>query len=49
MSYVYPDARDQRRIANSNSKTLLQNWVEEVRLICCDYLFFGNKNFNFEL
>ena len=30
MAYVYPDARDLRRISNSDSKTLLQNWVEEV-------------------
>jgi hypothetical protein len=30
MSMVYPNAQDQRRINNSDAKTLLQNWVEEV-------------------
>jgi hypothetical protein len=39
MAYVYPDARDPRRIANSNSKTLLQNWVEEVNLILFGIFF----------
>jgi hypothetical protein len=37
MAYSYPDTRDQRRIANSDSKTLLQNWVEEV----CDAFLFA--------
>ena len=32
MSNFYPDTRDQRRIYNSDAKTLLQNWVEEVSL-----------------
>ena len=30
MSSFYPDTHDQRRIYNSDAKTLLQNWVEEV-------------------
>ena len=32
MSIIYPDTRDHRRIHNSDAKTLLQNWVEEVSL-----------------
>ncbi len=28
---IYPDTNDQRRIYNSDAKTLLQNWVEEVK------------------
>ena len=32
MSYqAYPNSQDQRRINNSNARTLLQNWVEEVK------------------
>jgi len=30
MSMYYPNAQDMRRISNSNAKTLIQNWVEEV-------------------
>ncbi len=33
MSNIYPDTHDQRRINNSDAKTLLQNWVEEVRFL----------------
>jgi len=29
---IYPDTNDQRRIYNSDAKTLLQNWVEEVNI-----------------
>ncbi len=29
-SHIYPDTHDMRRINNSDAKTLLQNWVEEV-------------------
>ena len=31
-SMFYPNTLDQRRINNSNGKTLLQNWVEEVSI-----------------
>ena len=31
MALHYPHTHDQRRINNSNAKTLLQNWVEEVK------------------
>ena len=31
MSMFYPNTLDQRRINNSKAKTLLQNWVEEVK------------------
>ena len=36
---IYPDTNDQRRIYNSDAKTLLQNWVEEVKIISLFYLF----------
>ena len=36
---IYPDTNDQRRIYNSDAKTLLQNWVEEVYIIN-DFLIF---------
>ena len=38
---IYPDTNDQRRIYNSDAKTLLQNWVEEVYIINDYLIFFG--------
>jgi len=34
MSSFYPNTLDQRRLYNSDAKTLLQNWVEEVSKKC---------------
>ena len=44
MAYSYPDVRDQRRIGNSDSKTLLQNWVEEVRKSFFFCIYYEQKN-----
>ena len=46
MSKNYPNTNDQRRINNSNAKTLLQNWVEEVLtfyLSSMKFIFKENK------